>query len=132
MAASFVDINAGLKDTLLAIPGLRVVDYLPEQINPPTAIVMVDSVDYEGAFQGGLVSSTHTVMVFVSRTNNRGATIALDQFMSQGQVPEALKRDYTLDGLVASALVKSAQSFVNYAIGDAQYLGVTFTVEVKS
>lgn len=134
MTATLTQITEGIADALRTIDGLRVYDTQPDQLSVPCAIVNIDTIDYHGAFQMGLVTTSYKVFVMVARAETRNAVHALEAYLSpQGNlsVRRAIEADVTLGGLVASAFVARASAFQNVTIGDANYLGVELDVEIK-
>ena len=134
MTATLTQIAAGLTDALRGIDGLRVYDTQPDSFAVPCAIVNIDSIDYHGAFQMGLVESTFKVLVLVSRAEVRNAVHALEAYLSpQGDqsIRRAIENDVTLGGVVASAFVSRASAFQAISVGDADYLAVEFDVDLK-
>lgn len=134
MSTTITQIAEGLADALRTIDGLRVYDTQPDSFAVPCAIVNIDTIDYHGAFQMGLVESTFKVLVMVSRQDTRNAVHALDAYLSpQGNlsIRRAIESDVTLGGVVASAFVARASAFQVITVGDLQYLGVEFDVELK-
>jgi len=53
--ASISDIRAGIATNLATITGLRTAAEIPDNPNPPVAIVSLDSVNYDRAYAKGLV-----------------------------------------------------------------------------
>jgi hypothetical protein len=134
MSVTLTQITEALAESLRTIDGLRVYDVQPDSFATPCAIVNVDSIDYHGAFQMGLIETSFKVMVIVSRADTRNAVHALDDYLSpQGNlsVRRAIESDVTLGGVVASAFVTRASAFQSITVGDANYLGVELDVETK-
>jgi hypothetical protein len=134
MSVTLTQITEALADALRAIDGLRVYDVQPDSFAVPCAILNVDSIDYHGAFQMGLVTTAFKVLVIVARADTRSAVHALDEYLSplgNASVRRAIESDVTLGGVVASAFVTRAAAFQSIAIGDQNYLGVELDVETK-
>lgn len=66
MSITIAQVAAGLKTQLDAIPGLRAYDYVPEDLNPPCAAVILGDIE-RGAFSRGTMEVRLEVAVFVSR-----------------------------------------------------------------
>jgi hypothetical protein len=135
MAATVSEATAGLKGQIAQIPGLRVVDYLPDQINPPTAVVTVDEVTYHQAFAGGDPTYQMTVSVIVARASERVAQQKLDAFLSYcgtQSVRAAVEADMSLGGAVQQAFVQRASNIQIININEVIYLAVDFTVIVHA
>lgn len=134
MSTTITQIAEGIAESLGVIDGLRVYDVQPDQFAVPCAIVNIDTIDYHGAFQMGLVETTFKVLVMVGRMETRNAVHALDAYLSpQGDksIRRAIEADVSLGGRVASAFVTRASAFQSITVGDAVYLGVELDVEVK-
>jgi hypothetical protein len=64
--ASISVIRTRLAANLGTISGLRTSAEMPDNPTPPIGIINLDSVDYDGAMQGGLTTYSFVVMVVVS------------------------------------------------------------------
>jgi hypothetical protein len=94
---------------------------------------MLDSITYNGAMRGGLITNVFTVSVVVGRSAERTAQTALDGYLSyEGatSVRAALEADRTLGGVVSNLLVESAGNIATMDGNDAVYLMVDFRVVV--
>jgi hypothetical protein len=94
---------------------------------------MLDSITYNGAMGGGLLTHIFNVSVVVGRSAERTAQIALDGFLSYrgtSSVRQALESDRTLGGVVQDLLVESASNISTLDGNDATYLMVDFRVVV--
>ena len=78
MSATVTQIKQGIATALATIPGLRGYAYQPDNLNPPFAWPMLDTVTYNGAMRGGLITHIYTVTVVVGRAAERTAQTALD------------------------------------------------------
>jgi hypothetical protein len=135
MAATVSEVAAGLKTNLSQIPGLRVLDYVPDQLNPPTAFVAIDNVTFHRAFAGGDPVYGFNVNVVVSRADSRTAQAALDGFLSfdgTTSIRAAIEADMTLAGAAQTCVVESAGNISALTIGDVAYLTVEFKVTVHA
>lgn len=135
MPATVSQAAAALKTALQAIPGLRVYDYQPDQLNPPLAIVGLNQIAFHRAFAGGDVVQQFLITVVVGRPSERTGQAALDEFSSfdgTKSIRAAIEADMTLDGVVQSAVVDRVDNIQYVTIGDSTYLTVDFTVTVHS
>lgn len=135
MAGSGLDIQDGLALALGAIPDLRVADHLPEQLNPPVAVIQVQSVTYHRAMRGGLSTWDYVVSVIAGRMGERSAQRTLDQWMSYDgpwSVREALEADQTLGGVASTVKVNDMLAVRPVSLGDAAYLSCEFNVSVNA
>lgn len=135
MAGSGLDIQDGLALALGTIPDLRVADHLPEQLNPPVAVIQVQYVTYHRAMRGGLSTWEYVVSVIAGRMGERSAQRTLDQWMSYDgpwSVREALEADQTLGGVAATVKVNDMLAVRPVSLGDAAYLSCEFNVSVNA
>lgn len=131
--ATVSEVSKALRDALSAVDGLRVVEYIPDSLNPPMATVGVDTVTYHGAFGGGNPVYLFTVALVVARASDRIAQKRLDDYLSyQGaqSVRAAIEKDPTLCETVQACQVVSGGNIVNINVNDVVYLSVEFVVEV--
>lgn len=127
------EISEALRNALTLVPGLRVFEYLPDQLNPPLAYVGIDTIDYHGAFRGGNPVHSYTVTVVVGRTSERSSQKALDEFLSYDgvrSIRRAIETDPTLDGWVQTLIVTRGGNLAPLAMGDVTYVSIDFTVTV--
>jgi len=135
MSGSATQIHDALSMALTAVPGLRVADHLPESVNPPMAIVQVQSVTYHRAMQGGLSEWQYLVAVVSGRMGDRSAQRMLDGWMAYDgsqSIRAALEVDQTLNGVCQSLLVADMVSVRPLSQGDAEYLSCEFNVTVHA
>jgi sulfite reductase beta subunit-like hemoprotein len=135
MAGTLSDIRAGMGDALRVVNGLRVREHLPEQVDPPVAVLMLERVDFHGAFRGGLSTWQFVVVVVVGRMAERSSQDLLDKFLSwdsSQSIRAALEADMTLGGVAHTCKVGAARAVRPMQVGDANYLAVEFEVEVTA
>jgi hypothetical protein len=133
MTATVSEISAAIRNVLADAPGLRVHDYLPDQINPPVAYVGIDTINYHGAFAGGNAEHEYTVTVVVGRTSDRASQRALDEFLSYDgprSVRATLERDRTLGGVVQTSIVTRGGNLQTITLAEVTYVAVDFTMAV--
>ena len=133
MSATVTQIKQGIATALATISGLRSYAYQPDNLNPPFAWPMLDTVTYNGAMRGGLVTHVFTVTVVVGRAAERTAQNALDGYVgydSATSIRAALEADRTLGGVVQNLLVESANNISTTEGNDTTYLMVDFRVVV--
>lgn len=125
-------IRAGLGKNLATIRGLRVSETIPDQVNPPVAVITLASVEYDGALRGGLTTYTFTVTAIVGRMSERTAQRILDGYISPGDgaIKNAIESDRTLDGSAFDCRVEAMSNVGSVTIGDVNYLAADFTVTV--
>lgn len=135
MGGSSLDIHKGLANALTAVPGLRVADHLPEQINPPMAVIQLQSVTYHRAMSGGLSAWEHVVTAIGGRMGDRAAQVQLDGWMSYDgstSIRAAIEDDRTLGGACSTLLVAEMVAVRPLTMGDAAYLTCEFNVTVHA
>ena len=135
MAATITAAAEGLKEQLKQIPGLRVVDYLPDQINPPTAIMTIDTVTYHQSFGGGDPVYQFTITVIVARASERVAQQKLDAFMAYDgnqSVRAAVEADKSLGGAVQQAFIDRSGNIQAITVNEVAYVSVDFTAIVHA
>jgi hypothetical protein len=129
-------ILAALATALDAIPGLRVFDYMPDAIAPPTAIVQLpEAINYDLTFGRGADTYDLRVLLLVAKGSDRAATKNLASYLDAGgptSVKAAVEANDTLGGLVDVANVKRARGVGAYTVAGVEYLGAMFDVEVTA
>lgn len=129
----FSDIRTGLSTRLATISGLRTTTYIPDNINPPVAIVGPVSVQFDSAFKRGHDTMLWDVVIIVGRADEKSAQDALDGYcdpMNNTGVKAAIEGDRTLGGAVIDALVTEMSSYQSLAVGEVQYLAATFRISI--
>jgi hypothetical protein len=135
MSGSASQIHEALSLALAAVPGLRVADHLPEQVNPPMAVIQIQSVTYHRAMQGGLSEWEYLIAVISGRMGDRSAQLTLDGWMAYDgsqSIRAALEVDPTLNGVCQTLLVADMVSVRPVTQGDAAYLSCEFNVTVHA
>lgn len=135
MPATVSQVTTGLKNRLATISGLRAFDYQPEQLNPPVAFPVIESVEYHAAMGGGDVQMRFNVFVIVGRYLDRVAHANLDGFLSYSgatSLRAALEGDRTLGGVAQTLIVDSATSISSLTVADADFLQVACSVVVHA
>jgi hypothetical protein len=113
---------------LAGIAGLRVYDYPAEKIEPPAAVVgLPEVILYDRTYQRGADATTIPVFVMVSKVSDREARDRISAYTVS--VKAAL--DGTLGGVVDDAWVRDATPQM-IRVGDIEYMGCTFRVEVTT
>lgn len=133
MSATISQIAAGLATNLGTVAGLRTSAYQPEQLNPPCAFPVLNTVTYQNAFQGGDVQTDWTIHVIVGRYTDRTAQAVLDTYLSysgSSSIRSAIESDRTLGGVAQTLVVMSAASITSLNSADAEFLQITFSVTV--
>lgn len=125
-------IRKGLGANLSGIRGLRVAETIPDNPNPPIAVIALSNVVYDGAFAGGLVTYNFTVSVIVGRASEREAQRRLDTYISTepGSLKKAIESDKSLGGAAYDVRVVEMSNVGAVQLGDQTYLACDFIVSV--
>jgi hypothetical protein len=126
-------IKTGLAANLATVSGLRAYAYQPDNVNTPFAWPLLDSIQYNGAMGGGLITHKFTVSVVVGRSAERTAQTLLDGYLSYKgatSIRQAIESDRTLGGVVQDLIVESANNISTLEANDATYLAIDFVVTV--
>jgi hypothetical protein len=130
---TITEIRDGIATNLATISGLRTASEIPDNPSPPIAIVQLQRVAFDGAFQGGMTTYDLIVSVVVGRVAEREAGRRLDAYTSTSgasSIKEAIESDRTLNGLVFDLRVIEMQNIGAVLLGEATYLAADFAVTV--
>lgn len=130
---SIAAIRDGLATNLRKVPGLRSVPELPDNPNPPIALVQLVQIEYDQAFQKGLVQYEFNIMVIVGRAAERIAQRKLDEYaLDSGEqsIKAAIESDKQLNGAAYDVRVERMTNISSIQLGDATYLVAEFFVTV--
>jgi len=133
MAIDVSAIRNALATNLATISGLRTSGDVPDNPNPPIAVVFLENVQYDEAFRGGLTTFNFNVMVVVSRADDRTAQRKLNGFISpdgESSIKSAVESDRSLGGLVQTLRLNAMTSLGSTTINDQEYMAVEFSVAV--
>jgi hypothetical protein len=129
--ASITDLRTGIATNLATITGLRTAATMPDNPNPPIAIVVPQSVNYDDTFQRGMQTYQFTVVVIVGRVDERTAQNNLDSFVSSTgpkSIKLAIESDKSLGGKAFDVRVSEMRNYGQLAVGEVTYLSAEFTV----
>jgi hypothetical protein len=127
------EIRQGLATNLATISGLRTSAELIDNPSPPVALVSLESIEYDQAYQSGLTLYTFQITVIVGRAAERTMQRKLDLYMfpsGEQSVKVAVESDRTLSGACQDLRVVSSGSVGSIQINDQTYLAAEFTVTV--
>lgn len=129
---SITDIREGLATNLATISGLRTNGELPDNPNPPIAVVQLNNISYDQAFQGGMTIYNFTITVIVGRVAERLAQQRLNAYASAGTagVPGAVRVDRTLGGAAFDVRVQEMTNIGAITLGEQSYLAAEFSAIV--
>lgn len=135
MPATVSQVATGLKNRLATISGLRTYSYQPEQVNPPVAYPVLNSVSFHRAFAGGNVEMYWSIYVIVGRYTDSRAFDALDDYVSYSgtkSIRAVLEGDLTLGGVCQTLVVPTSFAIVPQTQADAEFLTVRVDVTVHA
>lgn len=130
---SITAIRTALATNLGTISGLRTAAEIPDNPSAPMAVVQLQSVNYDGAYQNGLTTYNFTVTVIVGRPAEREAQRRLDAYSSStgsDSIKLAVQSDKTLDGNAYDVRVTDMTNIGAVSLGEATYLAADFVVTV--
>lgn len=118
---------------LATISGLRTSANIPDLVNPPVAVLSLEQIAYDGAFNQGLTTLEFTIFVVVSRADERTAQRKLNQFVAPTgalSIKSAVESDRRLNNLVADLRVRSVTNIGSLQLDDQEYMAAEFAVAV--
>jgi hypothetical protein len=127
------DMRAGIAKNLRDnVPGLRVSETIPDQPNPPMAVISLETVNYDQTFQRGMSEYQFTVSVIAGRVSERTAQARLDSYIDPGSatIKTAIESDRSLGGKVFDVRVSEMSNIGAVNLGETVYLGADFSVQV--
>lgn len=129
--ADVSEIRQGLADAMQTIHGLRTSATVPDAPRPPQAIVMPDRIDYDLDMMRGADRFYFTIILLVSRADDRAAQTNLDAYITgASSIKAAVEADRTLGGVVDTCRVTQMRNYAAVSVGEVLYLGAEFDVEV--
>ena len=133
--ASITAMRSGIATNLATITGLRSGPTIPDNVNPPYAIIAPSSVDYHRAFNNALSTYNFTVTLVVGRVSERTAQNNLDAYCSPtgaSSIRVAIESDKTLGGIVYDTIVTGMRNYGSVVIGENTYLAAEFDLTVQA
>jgi hypothetical protein len=132
--ANLTNIRNEIKNNLANISTLSVYGYVPDMVEPPTAVVgVMETINYDASMQRGADRYEIPVFLYVSRVDAQDSQETLDGYLASSgatSVKAQVESDTTLNGEAQSVRVVSASNYGVYEINNIAYLGVEFIVEV--
>lgn len=130
--ASISELRQGLATNLQTISGLRVVDTLPDLVNPPMAMIGLTKVAYNQQNQRSMAEYTFQVTVVVGRVSERTAQALLDVLVApgSGSVKYAIESDRSLGGKAFDTFIPELSAYGAVSINGIDYLSAEFSVQV--
>ena len=125
------DLRTGLATNLATISGLRTAATMPDNPNPPIAIVIPSTISFDDTFQRGMQTYTFNVLVIVGRADERTAQNKLDAYCAStgaSSIKLAVEKDKTLNGKAFDVRLTEMRNYGQIVIGEVTYLSAEFTV----
>jgi hypothetical protein len=125
------ELRTGLAANLATITGLRTAATVPDNPNPPIAIILPQGVEYDNTFGRGMNTYTFAVTVIVGRVSERSGQNALDAYVSStgsSSIKLAIESDKTLNGKAFDLRVTDSRNYGELTVGEVTYLSAEFTV----
>jgi hypothetical protein len=114
---------------------LRVSAYVPDNPNPPMAIISPQSIEYHKSFANGFNTYNFVVSIFVARVSERTAQNSLDAYCAStgsSSIKSAIESDRTLSGRAYDLIVSDMRNYGSVIIGDNTYLTAEFDCAVQA
>ena len=135
-APTISQIMEGIETRLETIPGLRTAEYVPDQVNPPQAVVdFPGEIDFHVTAKHGLFTFEAQVIILVSKTVDRAGTAALATYASitgTNSIHAAIEGDSTLGGIVDDCYVRSFRRLGQEEIDGLGFFGGVFMLPVMA
>lgn len=133
--ATLSDLRTGIAENLATITGLRVSSFVPDNPNPPMAIVTPQNIEYHKSFNNGFNTYNFVVSVFVGRVSDRVSQNSLDAYCNptgSSSIKSAIESDRTLSGRCFDLVVSDMRNYGSVIIGDNTYLTAEFDCAVQA
>lgn len=131
--ASVTTLRTKLAENLATISGLRTAAEMPDNPNPPIAIVRPGSIQYDQSFARGLARYQFIVVVIVGRAAEKTAQRTLDAYCSStgaSSIKLAVESDKTLDGNCYDVRLSEMRNYTPIQLNEGTYLAAEFAVDV--
>lgn len=132
--ASITAIRSALATNLLTA-GVRSGATIPDQINPPFAVIAPAGATYHKAFNNALTQYDFTITLIVGRASERAGQNTLDTYCSSSgssSIRGAVESDKTLGGVAYDTVVTDMRNYGSIVIGETTYLAAEFNVAVQA
>jgi hypothetical protein len=131
--ASITNLRTAIATNLASISGLRTAAEMPDNPNPPIALVRPQTIDYNQAMKKGLTRYSFVVIVIVGRAEERTAQRSLDAYCSSTgttSIKNAIELDRTLGGNAYDCRVTEMRNYTPIQLNEGTYLAAEFAVDV--
>jgi hypothetical protein len=129
--ASISDLRSGLATRLATITGLRTTATIPDNPNPPIALITPASILFDDVFKRGMQTYSFSILVVVGLVDERSAQNNLDAYCASTGVSSiklAIEGDKTLGGKAFDTRVTEMRNYGQVSIGEVIYLSAEFNV----
>lgn len=123
----------GLATNLATITGLRTEANMLDSVNPPVAVVQLESINYDDAFKGGLHTYNFNILVIVSRGADRVALAQLNEYASptgSKSIKGAIESDRSLGSAAQTLRVETLSNIGSLQLDNQEYYAAEFSVVV--
>ena len=129
---SISSLRTGLANNLKTISGLRVLETLPDVVNPPMAMIGLTKVAYNRQNNQSMSEYTFKVTVIVGRVSERTAQNTLDILVApgSGSIKAAVESDRTLGGNAYEVFLAELSAYGAITVNGIDYLSAEFSVQV--
>jgi hypothetical protein len=124
--------RTALAANLSSISGIRTYADIPDNPMMPAAVVQLQSVSYDQAFNKGLTEYQYVISAIFGRISTVESQRNLDALISTGDrsLKSAVESDRTLAGEAFDVRVSEMTNLTSVTIGDITYLSADFAVTV--
>jgi hypothetical protein len=125
------EIRTGLATNLATVTGLRTTATIPDNPNPPIALISPNSVQFDDVFKRGMQTYSFNVLLIVGRADERSAQNSLDAHCAStgsSSIKLAIESDRSLGGKVFDTRVTEMRNYGQLSIGEVIYLSAEFSV----
>lgn len=129
--ANLSELRTGLAANLATVSGLRTAATIPDNPNPPIAIISPDSIGYDSTFGRGMQEYRFTVTVLVGLVSERSSQNKIDGYCSStgsSSIKLAVESDKSLGGKAFDVRVSEMRTYSSVSVGDVKYLAAEFIV----
>jgi len=133
--AGLSELREGIAENLSTIVGLRVSSFVPDNPNPPMAVVTPQNIEYHKSFHNGFSTYNFVIAVFVARVSDRVGQSNLDAYCAatgSSSIKSAIESDRTLAGRAFDLIVSDMRNYGSVIIGDNTYLTAEFDCAVQA
>lgn len=129
--ANLSELRTGIATNLATIPGLRTAATIPDNPNPPVAIISPDSIVFDSVFARGMQEYRFTVSVLVGLVAERSNQNKIDAYCSStgaSSIKLAIESDKSLGGKAFDVRVTEMRTYSFVTVGDVKYLAAEFVI----